>query len=143
MPCEIHCVKGVRIWSYSGPHFPAFGLNTFVLLRIQSECGKMWTRITPNTDNLIPRAILKTLNWASFSLSSYSKKIRWGRGCETDTLYAVILIILSYGKCDTNTLFTQIVFCTVANLLFQHSCFAGFGNLCNLFEESSQRDCRW
>ena len=20
-----HCVKGVRIWSYSGPHFPAFG----------------------------------------------------------------------------------------------------------------------
>ena len=26
-----HCVKIVRIWSYSGPHFPAFGLN--------NECG--------------------------------------------------------------------------------------------------------
>ena len=22
------CVKSVRIWSYSGPDFPAFGLNT-------------------------------------------------------------------------------------------------------------------
>ena len=40
----LHCVKSVRIRSYSGPHFPVFGLN------IQSECGKMQTRITPNTD---------------------------------------------------------------------------------------------
>ena len=23
-----HCVKSVRIWSYSGPFFPAFELNT-------------------------------------------------------------------------------------------------------------------
>ena len=50
---NVHCVKSVRIWSYSGPHFPAFGLNMErfgVSLRIQSECGKMQTRITPNTD---------------------------------------------------------------------------------------------
>ena len=39
---------------YSGyfvPHFSAFGLNTErygVSLHIQSECGKMRTRITPN-----------------------------------------------------------------------------------------------
>ena len=39
-----HCVKSVRIRSYSGPYFPAFRLN------IQSECGKIWTRITLNTD---------------------------------------------------------------------------------------------
>ena len=48
-----HCVKSVRIWCYSCPHFPTFGLNTErygVSLRIQSECGKMRTRITPNTD---------------------------------------------------------------------------------------------
>ena len=35
------------------PHFLAFGLNTerySVSLRIHSECGKMPTRITPNTD---------------------------------------------------------------------------------------------
>ena len=48
-----HSVKSVRIWGYSGPHFPAFGLNTerySVSLRVQSECGKIRTRITPNTD---------------------------------------------------------------------------------------------
>ena len=48
-----HSVKIVRIWRYSGMHFPTFGLNTEryrVSLRIQSECGKMRTRITPNTD---------------------------------------------------------------------------------------------
>ena len=44
------CVKSVRIRSYTGPHFPAFGLNTEGYSRIQTECGKMRTRITPNTD---------------------------------------------------------------------------------------------
>ena len=24
----LHYVKSVRVWSYSGPHFPAFVLNT-------------------------------------------------------------------------------------------------------------------
>ena len=44
-----HCVKSVSIWSFSGPYFPAFELNTekyYVSLRIQSKCGKMWTRKT-------------------------------------------------------------------------------------------------
>ena len=48
-----HCVKIVRIWSYFGPHFPAFGLNTerySASLCIQFKCGKMRTRITPNMD---------------------------------------------------------------------------------------------
>ena len=48
-----HCVKSVRIRSYSGPHFSAFGLNAerySVSLRIQSKCGNMRTRITPNKD---------------------------------------------------------------------------------------------
>ena len=36
-----HYVKSVRIRSFSGPYFPAFGLNTDgVSLLIQSECGK-------------------------------------------------------------------------------------------------------
>ena len=45
-----HCVKSVRIWSFSGPHFPAFGLNTdiyFLNLCIQSKFGKMLTRKHP------------------------------------------------------------------------------------------------
>ena len=42
-----HCVKSVRIRSFSGPDFPTFGL---VSLRIQSKCGKIRTRKAPNTD---------------------------------------------------------------------------------------------
>ena len=48
-----HWVKSVCIPSYSGPYFPTFGLNTeryTLSLRIQSKCGKIWTRINPNTD---------------------------------------------------------------------------------------------
>ena len=47
------CVKGVRIRSYSGLYFPAFGLNTKrygVSLRIQSKCRKIQTRTTLNTN---------------------------------------------------------------------------------------------
>ena len=48
-----HCVKGARIRSYSGPHFPAFRLNAErykVSPHVQSERGKMGTRITLNMD---------------------------------------------------------------------------------------------
>ena len=61
----VHCVKRVGIRSYSGPHFPAFVLKTEscgVSLRIQSECGKIRTRITPNTDNLYAVIILHYYN---------------------------------------------------------------------------------
>ena len=50
---EIEKLKSVHIRSYSGPYFPAFGLNTEiygVFLHIQSECGKIRSRITANTD---------------------------------------------------------------------------------------------
>ena len=57
-----HCVKSIPIRSYSDPHFPACGLNTErydgVSLFIQSECGKMWTRITPNTDTFYSVPVL-------------------------------------------------------------------------------------
>ena len=46
-------MKRVRIRIFSGPYFPAFGLNTerySVSVRIQSELGKMQTRKTLNTD---------------------------------------------------------------------------------------------
>ena len=46
----LHCVKSVFIWSYSGPPFPAFGLNMerySVPIRLQSECGEMQTILTP------------------------------------------------------------------------------------------------
>ena len=50
-----NCVKRVRMWNHYVPYFPVFGLNTkrySVSLRIQSECGEIRTRITPNTDVL-------------------------------------------------------------------------------------------
>ena len=43
-PSEIkhyHCVKGVRIWSYCGLYFPAFGLHTETYLSVFSpNAGK-------------------------------------------------------------------------------------------------------
>ena len=50
---QLHYVKSVRIRSFSGPYFSAFGLNTErygLSLLIQSECGKIRTRKTWNTD---------------------------------------------------------------------------------------------
>ena len=62
-----HCVKSVRVRSYSGPYFPAFGMNTdrhSVSLRIQSKCGNIWTIITPNTDTF-------------YAVSRYATKPSW------------------------------------------------------------------
>ena len=51
--CACECVFILTVWKvskygvFSGPYFPAFGLNTEryeVSLRIQSECGKIRTR---------------------------------------------------------------------------------------------------
>ena len=52
-PCSKDCVKSVRIRSFSGQYFPVFGLHTerySVSVRIQSQCRKIQTRKTPNTD---------------------------------------------------------------------------------------------
>ena len=53
------------IRSYSCPHFPAFGLNAErygVSLHILCKCGKMPTRITPNTDKFYAVTTIVT-NW--------------------------------------------------------------------------------
>ena len=72
--CNVnYCAKSVLIRSYSGPNFPAFGLNTErygVSFRIESECGKMWTRATPNTDTFYT----VNINYSSFQ--SHLKKPR-------------------------------------------------------------------
>ena len=46
-------VESIRIRSFSGPYSLAFGRITErygAFLRIQSKCGKIRTRKTPNTD---------------------------------------------------------------------------------------------
>ena len=72
---DTHCVKSVRIRSYSAPYFPTFWLNTEryrVSLRIQSECGKIRTIITLNTDTFYAVAVDRWLR----------KVTHWG-GCST------------------------------------------------------------
>ena len=69
-PPNSHCTKSILIRSFSGPHFPEFGLNTErygVSLQIQSECGKMRTTITPNRDTF--HAVSK-LNY-NYRLTNY------------------------------------------------------------------------
>ena len=62
---RVHCVKSVCIRSFPGPYFPAFGLNTErygVSLRIYPECGKIWTRETPNMDTFHAVVIIEIIS---------------------------------------------------------------------------------
>ena len=67
---NLHCLKSVRIRSYSGLYFPAFGLNTDryrVSFRILSDWGKIQTRIKPNTDTFhAVLAKLTNMSWSPF-----------------------------------------------------------------------------
>ena len=68
----IHCVKSVRIRSYSGPHFSRIRTEYGEILRIspysvrmRENAGKRQTRITPNTDTfyaVIPSLFLCFFN---------------------------------------------------------------------------------
>ena len=79
-----HCVL-LKNYPYSElfcPHFPVFGLNTEtyrVSLCIQSECGKMRTRITPNTETfhavVIILELLQKSNWSKVSKAKKKMKV--------------------------------------------------------------------
>ena len=74
--CNWHYMKSVGIWSFSGQYFPAFGLNTErygVSHRIQSECGKIWTRKTPNTDTFDAVRCRDTNNLPHNDVSEYKR----------------------------------------------------------------------
>ena len=62
----LHCVKSVRVQSFSGPYFPKFGLN------IQSECGNIRTRKTLDTDTF--HAVLGSSTGKTY-LSPYLKSL--------------------------------------------------------------------
>ena len=46
---SLYCVERARLWSFSGPYFPVFGLNTDTGLYMP-EYGKKRTEKTPNTE---------------------------------------------------------------------------------------------
>ena len=79
-----HRVKIVRILSYSGLHFPAFGLNSerySASVRIHCKCGKMQTRIIPNTDTSYAAHFSK-LNQrfktaSKYRTSIHTSQLRW------------------------------------------------------------------
>ena len=70
---NFHCLKSVRIRRFSGPHFPA------VFLRIQSKCGKMRARATPNTDTFYAVLVFLEEIW---KLSDQDEK----KTCDQDDL---------------------------------------------------------
>ena len=75
--CREHCVKSVRIRSYSGPYFPAFRLNTerySVSLCIHSKCEKIRTGITPNSDTFNAVVEYALINIKYKKTKSYTKK---------------------------------------------------------------------
>ena len=64
-----HCVKSVCIRSYSSWYE--------VSLRIKSKCGKIRTRITPNTDTIYAALTSGNFTIASKYLVSWRKQCRW------------------------------------------------------------------
>ena len=69
---DMHCVKSVRILSFSGVYFPAFGLT----LRIHSECGKIRTRKTPNMDTFHVVKIFKVGKFQENILGKYKTHVK-------------------------------------------------------------------
>ena len=65
-----HCVKSVLIWSYSGLHFPAFGLNMERYSDTHSEWGIIRTRKTLNTDTFYAVKFDKKPNKLSWPLKN-------------------------------------------------------------------------
>ena len=56
---NVHCLKVVCIQSYSGMHFPTFGLN-MEILHILSEYRKIQTRTTLKAETFHTVVVLKT-----------------------------------------------------------------------------------
>ena len=65
-----HCVKSVLIWSYSGLHFPAFGLNMERYSDTHSEWGIIRTRKARNTDTFYAVKFDKKPNKLSWPLKN-------------------------------------------------------------------------
>ena len=72
---RLHFVKKVRIQSFSGLYFLAFGLTTvryLKSLRIQSKCGKIRIRKTLNADSFFPVLnLLKFWHWRNIYQKFY------------------------------------------------------------------------
>ena len=80
-----HCVESVRIWNFSGPYFPAFGLNTERCgesLSSQSKCGNIRTRKTPNKDTFHV-----VINFIEYQLVGTLSNVYDGNFCENSYIH--------------------------------------------------------
>ena len=85
----ISCVKSVRIRSYSGPHFSRiFSHSDWIRSPYSVRCGKMRTRITPNTDTFY--AVISWRTQMQFQMASFRNLFR-ALLAFTVFLYRVIL----------------------------------------------------
>ena len=76
---NFHCVKSVCFRSISWSHFPTFGPNTErcgVSLRIQSKCGKIGTRKTPNTDTF--HAVFNSCVYSIYRQARSLRQVNFG-----------------------------------------------------------------
>ena len=79
-------MKSVCIQNYPGPYFAAFGLSREryeVSLRIQSKCGKIRTKITPNTDTFYAVNLL-------YCTKFDSKNNRWNFNFSISCIYVEV-----------------------------------------------------
>ena len=124
-----HFVKSVRVRSYSGPHFPAFGLKTErygVSFHIQSKYGKIRTSITPNTDtfytvwltcnvSLIALDSLLTMTGSSHQRCSIEKSVLMPEFCNF-IKKEILARVFSCELCEIfkNTFFTEHLWTTAS-----------------------------
>ena len=88
---SMQCVKRARTLSFSGLHFAAFRQNTEIYkvnLYIQSECGKMRTKHTLNTDTFMQcwtatSIQLNLIDTEIIRFKNHLKKSRRGWGMTT------------------------------------------------------------
>ena len=110
-------MKGARNWSFSGPYFSAFGLNHSVSLCIQSKCGKIRTRKTPNMDTFHGVEVITVLRTQKCLLRKLSRNhlpFVVKHGVDT-TAYEYKMAFLSLWKNPFNILFDY-NFCKIAKL---------------------------
>ena len=98
----VHCLKSVPFWSYSGPYFPTFGLNTEryrVSLRIQSGCGKIRS-ISPYSVRMGENTDQNNSEYGHFLHSGNLLKIAFFRNLVNITTSNIAWLYFSKSNCN-------------------------------------------
>ena len=104
-------MKSVPIWNYSGPHFSCIFPR---LDHIQSECGKMRTRITSNTDSFYAVFVVKYyLIWLLIAVVSKCNTTL--KQCNTKLVYNALEVnlLLSSTVCTLCSLVSKQTFAQI------------------------------